>query len=185
LAFAGTLNEANGILLILEALKRMPDQNVRLRIAGTGPLENVVREAARRDPRIEFLGNLDSGGVTDLYGHADVLLNVRLTAAVNTRYFFPSKLIEYLGSGVATITTRVAHSDHEFAGLAYFLDQESPEALAELLAFVGTRSPEERRRLGRRARTYISTHKTWEVQAVKLSQYLQAVVEGSTRDRTT
>ena len=185
LAFAGTVNEANGVLLILEALKRMPDENVRLRIAGTGPLEDVVREAALRDPRIEFLGNLGSDEVADLYGHTDVLLNVRLTAAVNTRYFFPSKLIEYLGSGVATITTRVAHSDHEFAGLAYFLDEESPEALAKLLAFVGTRSPEERRRLGRRARTYISTHKTWEVQAAKVAKYLQAVVEGSTRDRTT
>jgi hypothetical protein len=32
--------------------------------------------------------------------------------------------------------------------------------------------------MGQRARTYISTHKTWEAQTGKVAQYLQAVVEG-------
>jgi glycosyltransferase involved in cell wall biosynthesis len=178
LAFAGTLNEVNGVLLILEALRLVPDRNVRLTIAGTGPLESVVRESARQDPRIEFRGSLDSAGVAEMYEHADILLNIRLTTTVNTRYFFPSKLIEYLGSGVPTITTRVAHSDHEFASLAYFLSDESPQGLAKLLGVVRSQSPGERHRMGQRARTYISTHKTWEAQTGKVAQYLQAVVEG-------
>jgi glycosyltransferase involved in cell wall biosynthesis len=179
LAFAGTLNEVNGVPLILGAMQRLRDTNLQLRIAGGGPLQEMVLEAARQDPRISFVGMLDTAAVADLYKHADVLLNVRLTTAVDTRYFFPSKLIEYLGSGVPTITTRVAHADTEFAGLVYVLGEESPQALADLLNEVASLQPEERWKLGRLARTYVTTYKTWDVQSAKAAEYLGSLVGGS------
>jgi len=176
LAFAGWLNEANGIPLILAAMEIAHQPAFRLKIAGTGPLQSMVEQAARRDGRIEFLGMVDAKGVADLYARADILLNVRLTEAMNTRYFFPSKLIEYLGSGVPTITTRVAHAEAEFVGLAYFLKEESPRGLADLISFVASRAPEERNELARRARAYVSAHKTWDAQAAKLARYLHHVI---------
>lgn len=179
LAFAGTLNEVNGVPLILGAMQRLRDTNLKLRIAGGGPLQELVRDAARQDPRIDFMGMLDTAAVADLYKHADVLLNVRLTNAVDTRYFFPSKLIEYLGSGVPTITTRVAHADTEFAGLVYVLGEESPQALADLLIKVASLQTEERWKLGRLARTYVTTYKTWDVQSAKAAEYLRSLVGGS------
>jgi len=179
LAFAGTLNEVNGVPLILGAMQRLRDANLQLRIAGSGPLLEMVRDAARQDARIDFMGMLDTGAVADLYKHADVLLNIRLTTAVDTRYFFPSKLIEYLGSGVPTITTRVAHADTEFAGLVYVLGEESPQALADLLHKVASLQTEERWKLGRLARTYVTTYKTWDVQSAKAAEYLGTLVGGS------
>jgi glycosyltransferase involved in cell wall biosynthesis len=179
LAFAGTLNEVNGVPLILGAMQRLRDTNLQLRIAGGGPLQEMVRDAARQDPRIDFMGMLDTAAVADLYKHADVLLNIRLTTAVDTRYFFPSKLIEYLGSGVPTITTRVAHTDTEFAGLVYVLGEESPQALADLLHKVASLQTEERWKLGRLARTYVTTYKTWDVQSAKAAEYLRSLVGGS------
>jgi len=179
LAFAGWLNEANGIPLILEAFELIPERTLFLRIAGTGPLQKSVEESARRDPRIEYVGLLDSAGVADLYAQADVLLNVRLTKALDTRYFFPSKLIEYLGSGVPTITTRVAHAETEFVGLAYVLGDESPQGLADLISRVASQSPEERTQLARRARAYVSTHKTWEGQTAKIARYVFDLVAGA------
>lgn len=179
LAFAGTLNEVNGVPLILGAMQRLRDTNLQLRIAGGGPLQEMVLDAARQDPRITFMGMLDTAAVADLYKHADVLLNVRLTTAVDTRYFFPSKLIEYLGSGVPTITTRVGHADTEFAGLVYVLSEESPQALADLLNKVASLQPEERWKLGRLARTYVTTYKTWAVQSAKAAEYLRSLVGGS------
>jgi glycosyltransferase involved in cell wall biosynthesis len=179
LAFAGTLNEVNGVPLILGAMQRLRNTNLQLRIAGGGPLQQMVRDAARQDPRIDFMGMLDAAAVADLYKHADVLLNVRLTTAVDTRYFFPSKLIEYLGSGVPTITTRVAQVDTEFAGLVYVLGEESPQALADLLTKVVSLQTEERWKLGRLARTYVSTFKTWDVQSAKAVEYIRSLVGGS------
>jgi len=179
LAFAGTLNEVNGVRLILGAMQRLRDNNLHLRIAGGGPLEEMVRDAARQDPRIDFMGMLDTAALADFYKHADVLLNIRLTTAVDTRYFFPSKLIEYLGSGVPTVTTRVAHADSEFAGLVYLLGEESPQGLADLLNNVASLQAEERWELGRLARTYVTTYKTWEVQSAKAAEYLCSLMGGS------
>jgi glycosyltransferase involved in cell wall biosynthesis len=179
LAFAGTLNEVNGVPLILGAMQRLRDPNLKLRIAGGGPLQELVRDAARQDTRIDFMGMLDTAAVADLYKHADVLLNVRLTNDVDTRYFFPSKLIEYLGSGVPTITTRVAHADREFAGLVYVLGEESPQALADLVIKVASLQTKERWKLGRLARAYVTTYKTWDVQSAKAADYLRSLVEGS------
>jgi glycosyltransferase involved in cell wall biosynthesis len=179
LAFAGTLNEVNGVPLILGAMQRLRDTNLQLRIAGSGPCQEMVRDAARQDPRIDFMGMLDTAAVADLYQHSDVLLNIRLTTSVDTRYFFPSKLIEYLGSGVPTITTRVAHADTEFAGLVYVLGEESPQALADLLNKVASLHPEERWKLGRLARTYVSRYKTWDVQSAKAAEYLGSLVGAS------
>ena len=96
--FAGWLNEANGVNVLLSAFQLLRTSSFRLRIAGTGPLQAVVEEACRQDERIQYLGMLDATGVAGIYRTSDVLLNVRLTKSIDTRYFFPSKLIEFLAS---------------------------------------------------------------------------------------
>jgi glycosyltransferase involved in cell wall biosynthesis len=180
-AFAGWLNEANGIGILLPAFRRLSSQNFRLRIAGSGPLRSVVEEASRQDTRIQYLGLIDAPGVANMYRTSDVLLNVRLTKSIDTRYFFPSKLIEFLASGVPTITTSVGHVEDEFEGLVYVLHQETVDALAELMSFVASRSEQERSTVANRARDYAVTHKTWDVQAAKVARYLGQLVAPSER----
>jgi glycosyltransferase involved in cell wall biosynthesis len=59
--YAGSLRPEKGISLILEAWSQpgMPE----LRIAGTGPMEEAVRDAASRNPAIQCLGLLDKSEV--------------------------------------------------------------------------------------------------------------------------
>ena len=52
---------------------------------------------------------------------ADVLVDMRLTEALNTKYSFSSKLMEYLASGTPVITTCTGHVEEEFADIAYLL----------------------------------------------------------------
>jgi glycosyltransferase involved in cell wall biosynthesis len=174
-ASAGWLNDANGIRVVLAAFQLVSGANFRLRIAGSGPLQALVEESSRQDARIEYLGMLDPAAVAALYLSADVLLNIRLTKGLDTRYFFPSKLIEFLASGVPTITTNVAHVEDEFAGLVYLLRNESAQGLAELMLFVASRSNEERATLANRARAFAVANKTWEAQTTKVATYLRQV----------
>jgi glycosyltransferase involved in cell wall biosynthesis len=180
-AFAGWLNEANGIGILLPAFLRLGSPKYRLRIAGTGPLRSAVEEASRQDTRIQFLGLVDAPGVANMYRTSDVLLNIRLTKSIDTRYFFPSKLIEFLAAGVPTITTSVAHVEDEFDGLVYVLHDETAEALAKLMSFVASKSDHERSTLGSRARAFAVSHKTWDVQAAKVARYLVQLVATSQR----
>jgi glycosyltransferase involved in cell wall biosynthesis len=178
-AFAGSLNETNGIRILLPAFQQLASPDFRLRIAGSGPLRAVVEEASRQDARIQYLGMLDAQGVANMYRTSDALLNVRLTKSIDTRYFFPSKLIELLASGVPTITTSVAHVEDEFDGLVYLLHEETPQGLAELMVFVASRSDQERSTVANRARAYAVANKTWDVQAAKVARYLREVVAQS------
>jgi glycosyltransferase involved in cell wall biosynthesis len=175
-AFAGWLNEANGVRVLLSAFRLLPHPDFGLLIAGPGPLQRIVEEASRQDPRIQYLGTLDAADVARMYRSADVLLNVRLTKGIDTRYFFPSKLIEFLASGVPTITTSVAHVEDEFDSLVYVLRDESARGLAELMSFVASRSHEERSTTAQRARAYAMMNKTWDVQTAKVARYLREVV---------
>lgn len=168
---AGTLDRANGIEMMLAALASLPENGLRLRIAGRGPLEGAVREAARRDSRIEFVGFLPFDQVAGLYRDADVLLNIRLTKAVNTRYVFPSKLMEYLASGTPVISTCPGAVAEEFQALAYLLNDETPEALARLMKHVADLDPDSREATGRRARAHMAEHKTWDAQARRIAAY--------------
>jgi glycosyltransferase involved in cell wall biosynthesis len=176
MVYAGELDQINGIPILLEALRISRRDNLRLRVAGAGPLLQVVQNAALQDSRIEYLGLLDHNAVAKLYASADLLLNVRLTKAIDTRYFFPSKLVEYLASGVPTLTTNVGHIGSEFAGTVYVLDDESPNGLAELLRHVASQEPDVRSARAQKARELAERHYSWKAQAARIAAYLRNVV---------
>jgi glycosyltransferase involved in cell wall biosynthesis len=170
---AGQLSELNGIPLLLEAFSRLGDDRFRLRIAGAGALEPEVRAAAARDPRIEFLGRLPFDRLLETYASADVLLNLRITRSLNTKYFFPSKMMEYLVSGIPVISTCTGHVEEEFGAFTFLLREETPEALVELLERIAALEPADRRAQAARARAYMAANKTWQAQTQKLAAYIR------------
>ena len=177
-AAAGTLNEANGLPVLLKAFSLLEGDRYRLRIAGGGPLERQVREAAAHDSRIEYFGLVSVSEVLQLYGHSDVLVNMRLTKTMDTKYFFPGKMMEYLASGTPVITTCTGHTEEEFGEFVYLLRDETAQGLAEIIRQVANLAPEIRRNLGRRAREYMANHKTWDSQTKKVARFIREVVLG-------
>jgi glycosyltransferase involved in cell wall biosynthesis len=176
IAAAGYLNETNGLPVLLEAFSLLRGERFRLRIAGRGPLEERVRAAAARDQRIEFLGLLSFEGVLKVYSSSSVLINMRITKSRNTKYFFPSKMMEYLASGVPVISTCTGHVEEEFGAFTHLLREETPQALCQLIEYVAAIDPEERRKTGQRARAYMATHKTWAAQTQKLAEFIRGTV---------
>lgn len=175
---SGTLGEFNGVILAMDAFERLPD-GFELVIAGTGPLEPEVRARARRDPKIVFKGFMTFSDVLDLYRSADLLLNVRLTQSMNTRHFYPSKMMEFMASGTPVLSTCTGHTEEEFGDFVYLLRQETPDALADLIAHIAAADPDERAGMGSRAREYTLVNKTWVLQTERLLQYFRRQVFGA------
>jgi glycosyltransferase involved in cell wall biosynthesis len=173
---AGAVNEANGILLLLQAFSMLQGDQYRLCIAGGGPLEAKVREAAAGDSRIEYAGIVPLSEVLRLYSRSDVLVNARITKNINTKYFFPGKMMEYLASGTPVITTCTGHTEEEFGDFVYLLRDETPQGLAEIIRYVAAQDPQVRTNLGRTAQKYMARNKTWEAQARKAAQFIREVV---------
>ncbi|MEO7189965.1 MAG: glycosyltransferase [Vicinamibacterales bacterium] len=181
---AGTLDVHNGVELALDAFSRLPQDGYELVVAGSGAMARVVEERASIDSRIVFRGFLSFDEVLALYRSADVLLNLRVTRAMDTRYFFPSKMMECMASGTPVLSTLTGHVEEEFGDFVYLLRDESPAALAALLTRIAGLTEHERAEMGRRAKAYMFAHKTWDRQGEKMAGYLRSVVLGDTRDAT-
>lgn len=85
--FVGRLSPEKGLDVLLSAWGRIRDK-LKLRIAGTGPLEAKVREHAAVNPGIEYLGQKSLAETYDLMGRAMALI-------------FPSQWYETFGRTVA------------------------------------------------------------------------------------
>ncbi len=174
--FAGLMNTANGVEVMLRAISQIPDPDCRFIFAGGGPLSGAVRLAAREDPRIDYRGLLKLRELLPIYKQADVLINMRLTQTMRSRYCFPSKLMELLASGTPVISTCTGHVEEEYGDVLLPLRDETPEGLAAAIQQVAKMSREERRTIGGRARAYMLTNKTWSAQGARIGKFLAELV---------
>jgi len=176
---AGSLDTTNGIDTVLAAFRQLPG-DCRLRVAGKGPLEGEVKRAAAADSRIDYLGFVSLDQVLELYSSADVLVAMRPTKGLKTRYFFPSKVMEYLASGTPVVATATGHVEKEFGEFVYLLRDETADGLAKLLMVVRGEPASARAERGARGNRHMATHKTWNAQAARVATFLRRVANSDT-----
>lgn len=172
----GSLEEINGFNVLIEAFQIIRNKgitNVELYIAGKGSMEQVVIEAAKRDSSVKYLGYVSHDEVLNYYAKADLLVNLRLINNINSGYFFPSKLLEYLSSGTAVMTTRVGQVSSDLDGVVFFLDEESPQYVAEKLIEIINTDPAVLIEKGKSAVMVVERDKTWPRQASKIMEYIK------------
>ncbi len=172
---AGSLSQANGIQEVLTAFSLLKGEKYKLLIAGRGGEVHLVLKAAVLDQRIEYLGFLNHKQVIALYSTADVLVNMRLTKLIDTRYVFPSKILEYLASGVPVISTCPGNMADEYKDVAYLLYDETPLELAEMMMSVACLSESVRYDMGMKAMKFMMERKTWKVQSERIKQFLYSL----------
>lgn len=171
IAFAGRLDEVNGIPILLQALESLPS-NIHIYVAGAGPLAERVRDRAREDSRLHCLGLVSFQQVLELYSSVDLLINLRVTQAIDTRYFFPSKFMEYVASGVPVLSSRTGHIATEYGQFVYLLEHESADALVAMILKIEKADILIRERMAEAGQAYVLREKTWDRQAAKAADLI-------------
>jgi len=101
IAFVGRLSEEKGIAPLLHAWARL-NRSIRLKIAGDGPLGPMVRAAAERDSRIDWLGHIPPEKISTLVGDASFLI------MPSTCYEqFPRSILEAFAKGTPVVASRL------------------------------------------------------------------------------
>ena len=168
--FASPLAENKGIDRVLEAMRlvRREIPEARLRVAGRGPLEHLVRAEAA-DPRsgVELVGSLDTAGVAELMRSAAVF-----TTAPRPTWKWTEQLglayLEALASGLPVVTTRCGTND-EAVQPPNHLVEDSAEALADgLLHHLS--DPARRAEVGAANRAHVLTHHDLATQCVAMGE---------------
>lgn len=172
--FLGRLSPEKGLICLLEA-SRMLD-GVRIRIAGAGPMEEIVRRAASASGgSIEFLGHLDRASATRVLADATLLL------FPSTWYEgFPMTIAEAFAQGVPVAASRVGAIPgivrDGIEGILF--EPGDPAALAGGVRRI-TNDAQLRERMSRAARTAYETTYSMERSYARLRSIYEAALESS------
>ena len=124
--FAGRLADYKGVHVLLDACRILKGKWA-LKIAGAGPLEKEVKEFAAADPRVDYLGQLDSETTTKAMKSARFLV----FPSVNFENF-PMVIVESFSTGLPVLASQIGGLGsivrHECNGLMF--DCGDAESLA-------------------------------------------------------
>lgn len=168
---AGMLWEQNGTRLILETLKQYPSLSIKVIFAGKGNDVELIKESAKRDNRITYLGMLTIEQLFKVYERADVLLNLRIEEEID--FHFPSKLLEYLATGKYVISTSIAHAERDYGSLMGILKDITPQGLAKKMTETMGMGKYKLYEIGKSARDYMLKYRTWSYRTTEILNYIE------------
>ncbi|TNF01280.1 MAG: glycosyltransferase WbuB [Bacteroidetes bacterium] len=149
--FAGNIGTAQSIPTLVEAFRRLKEENCNLIFAGEGSMydwaKNVCNESGIRN--VYFLGQLDNSLMPSLFSEADALL-VSLTNRKIFEKTVPGKTQSYLAAGRPIIVSANGEVSNliESNKAGVVCEAENPIALAEKVSYLKDLCPGKREEMG-------------------------------------
>ena len=174
--YAGTLHKRFGILRLLDAFSQIKEEDYRLIICGYGDSVDTIREAAEKDRRIEFKGQLHREAALNLMMQSSVIVNPRGNDEIFTRYSFPSKNIEALSSGIPFVAYKLDGISDEYDEYINYPIDDSIGALAYTLKTVCENADNTYMLRAESARDWVVKNKNPRNQARKLLELIESSI---------
>lgn len=171
LFYAGGRPEKDGIELLIKAFKRIEDDNLQLNIFG--PLPNVEIGEDLEDRRIIYHGTVDNNTVLTEEVSSYLLINPRPTGETYTHYSFPSKIMEYMSSGVPMVTTRLAGIPNEYYEYVFTFDNCNVESYYRKLKEILSMPKETLLTKGLNAKKFVLNNKNQSIQTNRIIELIK------------
>ena len=144
--FGGALYERYGVKRLINAFIES-DVPEKLVIAGTGPLREYIFQNTEKNNRILYLSQLPKEKIYGLEQNAIANINPRPFSKKLDEESVPSKLLEYLASGVPTISTKHSKLYEYFKDDVYWIEDDSHNGIKNALnAFINGNKEEYKKR---------------------------------------
>jgi glycosyltransferase involved in cell wall biosynthesis len=171
--YSGNLNISHGILDLLDSFAMIKDENFRLWFSGYGNGLKEIMKAAEIDRRIEYWPKLKQIEVFKMQQKATILINPLKSSHVKTKFFFPSKTIEYMASGTPTLMYNLPCIPREYHEYLYFIEDLTIEGIRNKIIEVCNKSPLELNDFGMKAKEFILKNKNSKIQCKKIHIMLE------------
>lgn len=178
--YAGSRGPWAGIDLLLDAWQSVRTPGASLWICGQGRSEKLAR-AVTADSRIVDHGVVPEARLRALMAQATVLVNPRPPEHMGNLLNFPSKVLDYLGTGKPVVSTWTASMEPAYREALVVADPATPTALARCLDDVLRWSESRRAEHRTTAAAFCSHHGDWQTKAASFSDWLQTVVDARSR----
>lgn len=172
--YTGNLSKRSGIFNLLEAFNMIKNPDYQLWIRGGGTKEVIegIEKYIAEDSRIKLFPSMSREELLTLQKKATILINPTLASSTYTRYFFPSKTMEYMASGTPTLMYKLDCLPKDYYPYLYLLEDESINTLSNTIISLCNKSVEELYEFGLKAATFISHNKTPQKQTMKIVKLL-------------
>ena len=161
LMYAGTLSYVNGIKEMLDAISLLDESEYQVDICGYGPEEQQVKNFCEKHKNCIYHGRVSNEELDALYDKADLLLNIRLPDDEVNDFSFPSKLIGYMYSGTAVVSSDFSSLPDSYRDFLYITPDIDPECIAETIKNVFLQDEAELKERVKSARAFVETNQNW------------------------
>lgn len=134
LFYAGGRPSKDGVNILISAFKRLPYKDVELHIYGNMP--NQIKGRDETDKRIFYHGIVDNNTIVQEERTSYLLINPRPTGELYTLYSFPSKVMEYMVTGVPMVTTKLSGIPEEYFNYVFSFEESSEQCYFETLLHI-------------------------------------------------
>ncbi|MFT4224871.1 glycosyltransferase family 4 protein [Micropruina sp.] len=170
--YAGTTNVRYGVIELCRAFRAVPGDDLALVVCGAGDGAEQIAEHAALDPRIRYLGQLPRSTVLTLENSATILVNPRSSKEEFSAYSFPSKILEYMSTGVPVLCYRLGGIPAEYDSYLTYVSGDSVDDFAACLREMLGSPPGELAAKGQVAKEFVEAEKSAAVQARKIVAFL-------------
>lgn len=177
-AFAGNLGLAQGLDIVIEAARRINDQDaIAFVLIGAGPCREGLEEQARLHQLscVRFLDQVPAAQVVGLLNSADALLApLRDSSHWVFQTFLPVKMFDYMACGKPVLlgaNGEALEILRESGGGLHFHPGKPLELLSAIRYLQG--NPEEGEEMGRRGRAYVLRHFNRQLSSERLEASLR------------
>lgn len=172
--YAGSLMEYNGIRELLAAFALSSDPDLRLRLFGVGELQSMVEGYCRNDSRVYYGGLVDQSQVRSELCSSNLLVSLRDSSDCVSRFAFPSKLVEFLGSAVPVMSTDLDFDD-DLKRCLYLVESLDPREVLRSIEEAKSAGFECNASLGMSARTYVLDRNHWPNVCAEVVDFLKTI----------
>jgi len=159
---------------MMQAFADLPQ--FRLRICGTGELEQQVRQFADEHANIQYEGFVSHEQALAFQAEAAALINPRSPSGLFTKYSFPSKTLEYMRSGKPVICYHLEGIPADYDPFLHYISAPGKEGIAAAVQSLFRLTSAQREELGTSARQYVLATKNPQAQCQKLVSFLRSLI---------
>ena len=145
-----------GIQYLIEALKRLPDEDIKLAIVGDGEYLNELEKLALEDPRIVFTGNQAGDSLDQIYTHAALFVQSSEMEGLSI------SLLEAMAHGIPCLVSEISANREASQDTALYFESKNVDKLTVRLK-ESLDNPEAMKVLGEKGQERAETVYNWDM----------------------
>lgn len=144
ITYAGNISEAYGAQLLIELAKRLLHTDIHINIYGSGEDIDIIKSASEKYSNITFFGFIEPAELYRNIINSDILLNPRTVSHFISNNSFPSKLIEYVITGIPVVTTPITSIPQNIKSCFFIAKDDSANSIIDAINQVKDLNNQER-----------------------------------------